>query len=410
MNVPLLIARRYFSSKKKRNIISIISNISMIGVAVGTMSLIIVLSVFNGLEDLVRSLYGKSDPDLLISAVQGKAFPVSPALLTRLSATPGVGLVTEVIEDNALLQYHDRQMVVKMKGVSNNYFAQSNIDSAIVEGDHRLNRNGEHYALLGAGVQHELSIALDNRFSPLRLLYPRNSGKKSFSITDLDNAFTQQNILAGGVFLIEQHIDDSYIFVPLDFAQSLLQYGNKRTALEVKVKNDEPVDDVKARLRKVLGKQFKVLDSDEQHVSLLKAIKVEKMFVFITFAFILLIASLNIFFSLSMLVIDKRKDVAILMAMGATSHIVRNIFLLEGAIVAMVGALTGLILGVTICWAQQTFKIVSMGMATSVVDAYPVKMQLVDIVLTGLAIVVITITVSIRPALAASRLDVRENL
>ncbi|UOR04650.1 FtsX-like permease family protein [Hymenobacter aerilatus] len=409
MNVPLLIARRYFFSKKKRNIISIISNISMVGVAVGTMALIIVLSVFNGLEDLVRGLYGKSDPDLMISAVQGKSFPVDSAFIDRITAVPGVALVTQVIEDNALLQYHDRQMVVKMKGMSENYFAQSNIDSAIVEGDHRLVRDGQDYALLGAGVQHELSIALDNRLSPLRLLYPRNTGKKLLSMNP-ETAFNEQAILAGGVFLIEQRIDDSYIFVPLEFARDLLLYGNRRTSLEVRVGDQHYVDDVKEELRQLLGPKFQVLNSDEQHVSLLKAIKVEKMFVFITFAFILLIASLNIFFSLSMLVIDKKKDVAILRAMGATTQLIRNIFLLEGAIVAMVGAITGLVLGVGICWLQQTFHLVSMGMATAVVDSYPVQMQAMDIVLTGLAIIVITVSVSIRPALNAARLDVRDNL
>lgn len=409
MNVPLLIARRYFLSKKKRNIISIISNISMVGVAVGTMALIIVLSVFNGLEDLVRSLYGKSDPDLVISAVKGKSFELQAPLLAQIRRTPGVGLVTEVIEDNALLQYRDRQMVVKMKGVSANYHFQSNIDSAIVDGSHQLHRDGLDYALVGAGVQHELSITLDNRFAPMRLLYPRNTGRKTLSMNP-ETAFNEQNILAGGVFLIEQHIDDSYVFVPLQFARDLLRYGNRRTSLEVKARPGRDIADVKEALKKQLGASFKVLDSDEQHVSLLKAIKVEKMFVFITFAFILLIASINIFFSLSMLVIDKRKDMAVLMAMGASSRTIRNIFLLEGAIVAQVGAITGLVLGVGICWLQQTFHIVSMGMATSVVDSYPVKMQLADIILTGVAIIFITISVSIRPALNAASLDLRENL
>jgi lipoprotein-releasing system permease protein len=258
-------------------------------------------------------------------------------------------------------------------------------------------------------VQHELSIALNNRFAPLRLLYPRNTGKKTLSMNP-ETAFTEQTIMAGGVFLIEQHIDDSYIFVPIEFAQSLLQYGRRRTALEVNVGDEHDIQKVKAQVKQHLGPGFKVLDSDEQHVSLLKAIKVEKMFVFITFAFILLIASLNIFFSLSMLVIDKRKDVAILLAMGATPRDIRRIFLLEGAIVALVGAVTGLFLGIGICWLQQTFHLVSMGMATSVVDSYPVKMQLSDILLTGLAIVLITIAVSIRPALNAAQLDVRENL
>jgi lipoprotein-releasing system permease protein len=410
LNVPFLIAWRYFRSKKKRNIISIISNISMIGVAVGTMALIIVLSVFNGLEDLVRSLYGKSDPDLQITAVQGKSFPVDAFLVNRLRAVPGVKLVTEVIEDNALLRYHERQMVVKLKGVSENYYQQSEIDSAIVDGSRELRRNGEDFALIGAGVQHELSIALENRFSPLQLLYPRNTpGKKTLSFNP-ETAFNQEPILAGGVFSIEQHVDDSYIFVPLNFAQRLLRYDNRRTALEVKVGAGRSLEDTKAELKQVLGPQFNVHDSDEQHVSLLKAIKVEKMFVFITFAFILLIASLNIFFSLSMLVIDKRKDVAILMAMGASPNIIRRVFLMEGAIVAQVGAVVGLTLGISICWLQQRFGLVSMGMATSVVNAYPVKMQASDILWVGVAIVFITIAVSIRPALNAPQIDLRENL
>lgn len=409
MNVPLLIARRYFRSKNKRNIISIISNISMIGVAVGTAALIIVLSVFNGLEDLVRTLYGKSDPNLVISARKGKAFPVDTVLLTRLRAAPGVGLLTEVIEDNALLQYHDRQMVVKMRGLSDNYFGQSGIDSSLREKDHRLRRDGLDYAIVGAGVQHELSITLNNRLAPLKMLYPRHAGRKTLSMNP-DQAFNEQELFAGDVFLIEQHMDDSYIFVPLDFAQRLLGYGNRRTALYVKVSESFQIEGVKNELRKILGPDFTVLDSDEQHVSLLKAIKVEKLFVFITFAFILLIASLNIFFSLSMLVIDKKKDIAVLQALGASQKAIRRTFLLVGAIVAFVGAAFGLVFGVTICFLQQQFGLVSMGMATSVVDSYPVKMQLSDIVFTCVAIIIITLAVSIRPAMNASTLEVRENL
>jgi lipoprotein-releasing system permease protein len=410
VNVPLLIAKRYFLSKKKRNIITIISNISMVGVAVGTMALIVVLSVFNGLEDLVRSLYGKSDPNLAITAVQGKSFEMTPALLAKVQNTPGVALLTEVIEDNALLQYHDRQMVVKMRGLSDNYFAQSAIDSSIKAGDHRLNRGDLEYALVGEGVQHELSITLDNRLAPLKLLYPRQvPGRKTLSINP-EQAFNEENILAGGIFQIEQKLDDSYLFVPLSFAQRLLNYGNRRTALYVRVGSSFKLDDVKDELRESLGTSFSVQDSDEQHVSLLKAIKIEKLFVFITFAFILLIASLNIFFSLSMLVIDKRKDIAVLLAMGATEQTVRRSFLLVGAIVALVGALSGLVLGVTICWVQETFHLVSMGMATSIVDSYPVKMQASDIFFICLAIIAITLAVSIRPALNAGRMDVKENL
>ncbi|WP_035565165.1 ABC transporter permease [Hymenobacter sp. IS2118] len=410
MNVPLLIARRYFRSKNKRNIITIISNISMIGVAVGTAALIIVLSVFNGLEDLVRTLYGKSDPNLVISATKGKAFDVDRTFLMKLERTPGVALVTEVIEDNALLQYHDRQMVVKLRGLSDNYFGQSQIDANIKEGDHRLRRDSLEVALIGAGVQHELSITLNNRLSPMRLLYPRNTpGKKTLSMNP-ESAFNEQNLIAGGVFLIEQHVDDSYIFVPISFAQRLLGYTTRRTALYVKVGASFEIEQVKTQLREQLGAGFKVQDSDEQHVSLFKAIKVEKLFVFITFTLILLIASLNIFFSLSMLVIDKQKDISVLLAMGANQKMVRNTFLLVGAIVAFVGAAVGLVVGVSLCWLQQYFGFVSMGMATSVVDAYPVKMQLSDLIFTCASIIIITLAVSIRPALNASKLDLRENL
>jgi lipoprotein-releasing system permease protein len=410
VNVPILIAQRYFLSKKKRNIITIISNISMVGVAVGTAALIIVLSVFNGLEDLVRSLYGKSDPSLVIAARQGKSFTSDTLLITKIQSTPGVALLTEVIEDNALLQYHDRQMVVKMRGLSENYFGQIPIDSNLLAGDHRLRRGEREYALVGEGVQHELGIVLDNRLAPLRLLYPRQEpGRKTLNINP-EKAFNEETILAGGIFQIEQHLDDSYLFVPISFAQQLLGYGNRRTAFYVRVGASFKADNVKEELRERLGNGFTVLDSDEQHVSLLKAIKIEKLFVFITFAFILLIASLNIFFSLSMLVIDKRKDIAVLQAIGATEQIVRQAFLLVGAIVALVGAVVGLVLGVTICWVQQTFHVVSMGMATSVVDSYPVKMQASDIFFIALAIISITLAVSIRPALNAGRMQIRENL
>ena len=407
MNVSFLIAKRYFRSKKKRNIISIISNISMIGVAVGTMALIIVLSVFNGIEDLIRSLYGSFDPDLKISAVEGKNFEVDPALLKSIRGVEGIKLISETVEDNALLRYEDRQMIVKLKGVSDNYFQQNRIDSAITEGSSKLKKGGFQYALLGRGVQVQLSVRTDNPFIGLQVLYPR-AGKK-ISLNP-EKAFNEKSIMPGGVFAIERQYDDNYVFVPLEFARDLFNYGTKRSSLEIKVTEGTNPDKVKRKLRRILGDKFQVQNSDEQHVGLLKAVKVEKLFVFITFAFILLIASLNIFFSLSMLVIDKKKDIAILASMGASATTIRNIFLLEGAIVAFSGAGAGLLTGMIICWVQQTFGLISMGMATAVVDSYPVKMQALDFIFTGLAIIIITVLVSIRPARRAAALKIRENL
>jgi len=407
MNVSFLIAKRYFRSKKKRNIISIISNISMIGVAVGTMSLIIVLSVFNGIEDLIRSLYGSFDPDLKISVVEGKSFPVTPQFIQNIKGIKGISLISETVEDNALLRYEDRQMIVKLKGVSDNYFQQNRIDSSLTEGSTQLKRGGLQFALLGRGVQSQLSIRTDNPFIGLQVLYPK--AKKTISLNP-ENAFNEKGIMPGGVFAIERQYDDSYVFAPLEFARDLFNYGNKRSSLEIKVTKGTNPNKVKRRLEKLLGAKFKIENSDEQHTSLLRAVKVEKLFVFITFAFILLIASLNIFFSLSMLVIDKKKDIAILASMGASATTIRNIFLLEGAIVAFTGAGAGLLLGMLICWAQQTFKLISMGMTTAVVDSYPVKMQPLDFIFTGLAIIVITLVVSIRPARKAAALQIKDNL
>ena len=407
MNVPFLIAKRYFFSRQKRNIISIISNIAMIGVAVGTAALIIVLSVFNGLEDLIREIYSSFDPDLKITAMQGKSFETDTEFMNRIRETPGVAVVSEVIEDNALLRYNERQMVVKVKGVSENFFEQNKIDSSVVEGRSELIYNNAYHALVGRGVQYQLSIRPSNLFVPLQFMYPRNT---KFNPLNPEGAFNSLNIAPGGIFAIERQYDDSYVFVPLNFAAELLEYGRRRTALEIKVEQTAQVEQVKAALQEVLGDAFKIQNSDEQHTSLLRAVKVEKLFVFITFAFILGIASLNIFFSLSMLVIDKKKDIAILASMGATASTIRNIFLFEGALVAFIGAAYGLSTGMLICNLQQTFGLVSMGMATSVVEAYPVKMEVEDFVMTGLAIVVITLLVSIRPARKAAAMSVTENL
>jgi lipoprotein-releasing system permease protein len=379
----------------------------MIGVAVGSAALIIVLSVFNGLEDLIREIYSSFDPDLKITAAEGKSFETDTEFMNRIRRTPGVVVVSEIIEDNALLRYNDRQMVVKVKGVSENFFEQNEIAASLVEGDAQLFADDTYRALIGRGVQYQLSISPGNQFVPLQFLYPRNT---KFNPLNPEGAFNNLTIMPGGIFAIERQYDDAYVFVPLNFAEDLLEYGRRRTALEVKIAEGVNIEQVKRELQQTLGSKFIIQNSDEQHTSLLRAVKVEKLFVFITFAFILFIASLNIFFSLSMLVIDKKKDIAILASMGATAKTIRNIFLMEGALVAFIGAAYGLTLGMLICNLQQTFGLVSMGMATSVVEAYPVKMEVEDFVLTGLAIVIITLLVSIRPARKAAAMSVIENI
>ncbi|MGB3588186.1 MAG: FtsX-like permease family protein [Tunicatimonas sp.] len=412
MNVPFLVARRYFRSKNKKNFIQIISNISMIGVAVGTMALIIVLSVFNGLEDLIKESKSTFDPEIKIVPVRGKTFLATDSLLKVIQQVKGVDVVTQVIEDNAMARYQDAQMIVKLKGVSDNFLQQQRLSQALIHGNLELKKDDINYAIMGQGVQYTLSIAPSNEFYAMQLLTPRQTASSSgFNPDPMNRYFKQKNIMPGGVFANEKEYDASYVIVPLQFAQQLFDYGEERTALEIKTNNDVSVNRVESQLEDLLSSEdYQVLNSDEQHASLLRAVKWEKLFVYVTFSFILAIASFNIFFSLSMLAIDKRKDIAMLFAMGAQQRTVKSIFLLEGVIIALLGAGSGLLGAVIICWAQQTFGIVSMGMQTAIVDAYPVKMELSDFLFTALSISLITFLASYRPALIASRTDVKDFL
>ena len=412
MNFPLLVARRYFRSKNKKNFIQVISNISMIGAAVGSMALVVVLSVFNGLEELIRASYNTFDPEIKVMPTEGKTFALTDSLAKQLNALPGVAIVTEVIEDNALARYQDAQMVVKIKGVSDNFVEQNRLDKAMQYGNVKLKEGKREFAILGRGVQYNLSIAPSNDFYALQIYSPRRtaSSELSFNPNPMTNYFKRKNIMPGGVFAIEKQFDASYVIVPLSFAQDLFEYTNDRTALEIKTKVGADIDAVEERVQRLLGEAFTVLNSDEQHASLLRAIKVEKLFAYITFSFILAVASFNIFFSLSMLAIDKRKDVAMFYAMGATKRTVRQIFWWEGGIIALLGTLTGLAMGFLICWAQQTFGIVSMGMQTAIIDAYPVKMELNDFIYTALSIIVIALLATYRPAIIAARTEVKDFL
>ncbi len=375
----------------------------MIVVAVGTMSLIVVLSVFNGLEGLIRSLYNTFDAELRIVAEKGKTFELTDEFLQLVQDTEGVVSVAQVAEDNALVRYQDAEKVVKIKGVSKEFLDQQRLGPAIMQGELQLNKGEVPLAILGAGVRNELSVALDNDFYFLRVYYPRNVRPGTLDPTKY---YSQQNIKPTAVFSIEKQYDDNYIFVPLDFALKLFDYGNRRSALEIATAPEVPVADVHKNLQKQLPPGFLVQNSDEQHSSLLKAIKIEKLFVYIAFTFVLAIASFNIFFALTMLAIDKKKDIAILYSMGATQQLVKKVFLAEGAIIAFTGAVIGSILGVSICLIQQNFGLVGMGMQTSVESAYPVELQLSDLLFTALSIIIITFLASFRPAAIASKTSI----
>jgi len=379
----------------------------MAGVAVGAMALVIVLSVFNGLEDLIRGLNMNFDPELKIEALKGKSFELTSEFLDGIKAIDGVEIVTQVIEDNAYAKYKNDEMVVKMKGVEKNFIDHHRLDQNIVQGRMVLEEDGVNYAIIARGVQTALSInRLDNMYT-LQFYYPKRRRTSGLNPTGLTN---HKVILPAGVYAIEKQYDMNYVFVPLDFAIELLDYGNRRTSLEIKVNSSHGIPEVKERIKSFVGDDFRVLTSEEIHADFFKVLKIEKLFVFIIFSFILAIASFNIFFSLTMLAIDKKKDIAILSSIGADKKLIKSIFLTEGAIISFLGAFLGLFLGLVICLIQQNFGVVSMGMQTAIIDAYPVKVQFPDFLYTGLSIITITLLASYRPAIIATRINIQGNI
>ncbi len=407
MNLSFFIASRYFRSKKKRNFITVLSRISMIGVAVGTMALVIVLSVFNGLEDLIKGLYASFDAELKVEAAQGKSFQVDEDWLNGLREVPGVEVLTEVIEDNALLRYKDNQVVGRIKGVSDNFLDQGRFSKGHFIGEMSLGTDAQPAAILGRGVGYFLTVDLGNEFDFLQVFYPKAARAGSI---DHRNMYNRDVIKPVAYFSIDKQFDDEYVIVPLNFARDLLNYGNKRTSLEIKVAEGYSIGKVKSALRQQLGDGFLVKDTEEQHASLLLTIRLEKLFVFLTLTFILAVASFNIFFSLSMLAIEKKKDIAVLFAMGATDKLIRSIYIKQGAIIAFSGAAVGLILGFAICWLQDNYGLVSLGVTSSIVESYPVKMLWTDFLFTSLSVVIITLLASYRPAIIASRVKTVDHL
>lgn len=400
MDISYRIAVRYFFSRNKRSFISLIARIAMAGVAVGTMAMVVVLSVFNGMEDLNRKIFKTFDSDVRILPAEGKRFRMTPALMNELKAVKGVKLVTQVIEDNALARYGNQQTIIRLKGVDSTFEQAKQLDTAMIEGTLKLvGGNGTPYAIIAEGVRNALSISLEDIFTPLELLYPR-TGSKTLNLTSPE-AFNQLNLRPGGVFSIESRYDD-YIIAPLKQVEGLMGYNGELSALEVYITSGFTEKDVSEEIGAKLGKAFVVKDRDLLNADLLRAIKMEKLFVAVTLSLIILVAAINIFFSLSMLAIEKKKDVSMLYAMGATQSLIRKIFLAEGAIVAFSGAIAGLLGGIAICWLQMQYGFVSMGMTTSLVDAYPVKLIWEDILYTGVIVVMITMVVSYIPARRAA--------
>ncbi len=380
MKTAFYIARRYLISKKSVNVINIISGVSIAGVTVGTFALVVILSVFNGLDFSIKSLFSTFDPDIKITnTTKGKAFELNSVNLESIKKTTGVSTVTPIIEEDAFLMYGNRQYFATIKGVPTNYNEVSRLDtSSITSGRFLLEANNVPYALVGQGVAYYLSVGLS--FTDPIHIYTLQKGSKGRPT--LENTFNHNTIYASGIFANQQEIDSKYVLVPFDFARELFQMEDRVSAIEVGLTKGASEDVVKDEIAHILGNQFAVKTQFEQHELFYRVMQSEKWAIFFILAFILVIASFNILGSLSMLIIDKKADIAILQSMGANQKLVRTIFLFEGWMISLTGAALGLILGVLICWIQMEFGILKIpgNDGSFIFSSYPVEIRFSDLV------------------------------
>jgi lipoprotein-releasing system permease protein len=386
MKLSIYIAKRYLFAKKSRNAINIISAVSVAGVAVGTMALIIILSVFNGLERMVSQIFNTFDPDIKITAAIGKTFIPDTARLKLLANVRGMSCYSLTIEENALLKYGSRQTIATIKGIDDSYAMVSNIDSSMFEGEFRLRSDkGRPYAIPGLGVATYLGIRV-SFITPLEILYPRKSGGTSISA---ENSLNQKFIFPSGIFQVEKEYDSKYVYIPIDLARELTETDKGVTTIEIKFKQNADPHAVQKDIAKIFGKGFIVQNRYEQQAIFYKVMRSERLAIFFILTLILIIASFNIIGSLTMLIIEKERDIEILKSLGADNNLIRKIFIFEGWLISIIGALAGIILGFIVCWLQQTYGLIKLNSQSLIMDSYPVVMKLKDFIIVPVTVLLI---------------------
>ena len=391
MNFPFYIAKRYLFSKKSTNAINLISAISVIGVAVATMALVVTLSVFNGFHDMVATFFTAFDPQLKITPVTGKTAPADDPVLTQIRQLPQVDVATESLEDNALAMYRDRQAMVVVKGVDDNFAELTHITEILYgDGEFELQAANLQYGVLGLRLAAELATgARWNDY--LKVYAPKREGQLDMS--NPEEAFVEDSLLSPGViFSVKQaKYDKNYMIVPIAFARNLFWQEGMISSLELRLKQGSNIDAVKKQMQKIAGGKYKVEDRYEQQADTFRIMEIEKFIAYIFLTFILVVACFNIIGSLSMLIIDKKDDVVTLRNLGASDKQIIRIFLFEGRLISFFGAVIGIAVGLLLCWLQQTFGLVSLGQSSGsfVVDAYPVSVHPTDIILVFFTVLVV---------------------
>jgi lipoprotein-releasing system permease protein len=375
----------------------------MLGVLVGSAALIIILSVFNGLEKVILSLYSNFTPELKIEPARGKTFDPNSTYFNALKKDKSIVSYTQVLEEKALIQYGNRTFIGTVKGVSDDFLKGKQLDSTIQTGSFTLkDSNNNFYGVIGSTIQGSLGISLKNQFNLLQIFSPKRTAGNS---TNPLNDFVFRSIMPSGVFAIQQDFDD-IIITPIEFTRDLLDEPNKVSSLEINFKPGTDLNDMQDEITEKAGSNFVVKNRKEQNTELYKTINYERWSIFMILVFVMIIAIFNIIGSLTMLVMDKRQDIAILTSLGANKQLIQGIFFFEGMMISVIGCIIGIVLGFIICLIQQQFNLIKMGSKTSVLDAYPVAFNISDFGLVFLTVIAIAVIASgISARLSVKRLD-----
>lgn len=392
MNFPFFVARRYLFSKKSTHVINVISSISVIGVAVATMALVIVLSVFNGFHDLVATLFTSFDPQLKVVPVEGKTAPADDPILTQIRQLPQVDVATETVEDQALAVYQGRQAMVKIKGVDDNFAEMSHITDILYgDGTFSLHAANLQYGTLGIRLAQTLGVGAQwDGF--LKIYAPKKEGQ----LVDMANpsdGFVADSLNSPGVlFAVKQSkYDKNYIVTSISFARNLFGQQGMVSDLEIRLKPGSNLNAVKEEMQQIAGSKYRVLDRFEQQEDTFKIMSIEKLMAYIFLTFILVVACFNIIGSLSMLIIDKKNDVVTLRNLGANDKQITRVFLFEGRMIAVIGAVIGIGLGLLLCLLQQQYGFVRLGDSEGsfIVDAYPVSVHYTDVAIIFFTVIAV---------------------
>ena len=403
MSLPLKIAWRYLVSKKGHQAVNIISIVAVCGVVVATAALICVLSVFNGFRGLIMGRLAMLDPQVAITATVGKAINDADSVITAVSAVPGVERAVPVVEDQALAIYAQMQMPVRLKGVPDDYNTMNLMDSVIVDGEWRLHDQVSSYGVLGAGPAVRLMVRPEF-LGMVRLYAPQRQGR--VNIANPMGAFRADSLFVSGIFQLQQNsYDANLIYVPLDMARELFDYDTQATQIEVKLAPGASEQQVMRGISQTLGSSYQVKNRLMQQLEAYRLVNIEKWMAFLLLAFILVIATFNVISTLSLLIIEKDDSIATLRALGAHDSMISRIFVLQGWLITLVGAITGVVIGLILCLCQQQFGLLRLSgdPANMIVSAYPVEVQWMDVLITLALVAAVGLLTSMVTALIMRR-------